>query len=77
MHPPMYRVAEVQAVIGLLCEEFVHVHELLVEHLDLLAEGSASDASNLQFLKLQQVHSCQQDVLQEKRNGAKQASLFT
>lgn len=58
-----YHVAEVQAVVGLLGEEFVSVRELLVEQLDLVAEGSASDASDLQFLKLQQVHSCQQDVL--------------
>lgn len=53
-----YPVVEVQAVIGFLCEEFVSVHKLLVEQLDLLAEGSAFDTSNLQFLKLQQVHSC-------------------
>lgn len=64
-----YPVVEVQAVIGLLCEEFVSVHKLLVEQLDLLAEGTASDTSNLQFFKLQQVHSCQQDVLQGGRNG--------
>lgn len=53
-----YPVVKVQAVIGLLCEQFVSVHKLLVEQLDLLAEGSASDASNLQFLKLQQIYSC-------------------
>lgn len=53
-----YPVVEVQAVVGLLCEDFVSVHKLLVEQLDLLAEGSASDASNLQFLKLQKVHCC-------------------
>lgn len=59
-----YLVVEVQAVVGSLREDFVRVHELLVEQLHLLAEGSASNSSNLQFLKLQQVHSSQQDVLQ-------------
>lgn len=38
-----------------------------MEQLDLLAEGSASNTSNLQFLKLQHVNSCQQDVLQRKK----------
>ena len=32
-----YPVVKVQAVIWLLCEEFVGVHKLLVEQLDLLA----------------------------------------
>lgn len=47
-----YLAAEIQAVTGLLYEQFVRVDKLLVEQLDLLTEGSASDASDLQFLKL-------------------------
>lgn len=44
-----------------------------MERLDLLAEGSASDASNLHFLKFQQVQGCQQNVLQGNRNGKRRA----
>lgn len=57
-HNHSYHVVYIQAVIGLLCEELIHVSKFLLELLDLLAEGSTSDASNLQFLKLQQVDSC-------------------
>lgn len=48
-----YLVVEVQAVEGPLREEFVRVYELLVQQLDLMAEDSASDPTNFQFLKLQ------------------------
>lgn len=58
-----YLVVELQAVVGLLREEFVCVHKLVVERLDLMAEDSTSDPTNFQFLKLLQVHSCQQDFL--------------
>lgn len=68
-----YLVVELQAVVGLLREEFVCVHKLVVERLDLMAEDSTSDTTNFQFLKLLQVHSCQQDfLLGLKKKGEKE-----
>lgn len=49
--------------MGLLRKEFECIQELPVEGLDLMAEDSTSDPTNFQFLKLLQVHSCQQDFL--------------
>lgn len=45
-----YLVVELQAVVGLLREDFVCVHKLVVERLDLMAEDSTSDPTNFQFL---------------------------
>ena len=47
-----YRIVQVQAVIGLLCDEFESICKILVEQLDLLGECTASDTSNHQFLQL-------------------------
>lgn len=42
-----YLIAEVQAVVRFLREDFVGVHELLVELLDLQVQAPAPKTSNL------------------------------
>lgn len=59
-----YHALGVQAVIGRLQEDSVHLLKLVVHLLGLLTQGIPSDATKLKLSQLVEIQSCLQKILQ-------------